>query len=38
MIEGYVCKTDFDYHLGIDSLGTTIYPSVRALRRHKKMC
>lgn len=29
---GYMCRIDFDYHLGYDSDGTKVYPSLHALR------
>ena len=32
---GYMDKVDFDYHLGNDLHGATIYPSVGALRECK---
>jgi hypothetical protein len=31
----YLCGTDFQHHLLCDSSGTTVYPSVAALRRNK---
>lgn len=29
----YMCKTDFDHHLGFDMDGTTSYPSIEALKK-----
>lgn len=35
-IEGYMCKTDFDYELGNASGGNVIYPSLENLQNHRR--
>lgn len=34
-ITAYMCNVDADYHLGEDSGGTALYPSVDDLKRHR---
>lgn len=31
---GYMCGVDWQHHVGYDSKGTAVYPSVEALKRH----
>lgn len=33
---GFMCKVDYDFHLGCDSLGTGVYPSLEKLREFRK--
>jgi len=35
-VEGYMCKTDFDYELDNACGGNVIYPSLNNLQQHKK--
>lgn len=32
---GYMCRVDFDHHLEKDWFGTTIYPSIDSLKKHR---
>lgn len=34
--EGYMCLTDYEWHLEGDANGTTIYPSLTALQNARK--
>lgn len=36
-VRGFMCKIDFDHELGAASSGSTVYPSLRALRREHTM-
>ena len=33
---GYMCRTDFDWELGMAADGNKIFPSVKALKHYRK--
>lgn len=35
-VTGYICTITHDHELGCDAMGTTIYPSVGALKKNTK--
>lgn len=36
MTEVYMCKTDYDHHLGMDAYGTMTYASIDSLIENRK--
>ena len=36
IVEGYMCKTDWDYEIGEAAGGTEIYASVEDLKNHRE--
>jgi hypothetical protein len=36
VVRGYMCKVDFDHELGHSMGGSTVYPSVKDLKKHRK--